>query len=377
MAERVIVHVGLPKAGTTFVQTIMWHNRDRLRAEQGFLYPGADRMDHFEASQDLRHDQSVFAGAWERMVGWAQEWPGTVLISHEFFSMATHEQASRAVADLAPAEVSVVVTARDYVRQFPAVWQEYLKIETDEGLDAYMEKALAHEVPGAWSWRSQDLPAVLDRWGSAVGDDRVHLITLPPAGAPRNLLWDRWVQVVGVDDSRMDTDVSFGNESLGAPQAALMRAVALQLAPPLTKPAVRHRWVRQYFGHEVLVPQKGPRFGLRPHHVDHLRDLSRTAVETIAARDYRVVGDLHDLVPPDEQPELAHPDDVTEAEMLEVAAAAIVQMIDDVRKLTHQRARLREQLEAPALSPPPRGARWVAAARRRARQWRDERGSRR
>lgn len=363
MAERVIFHIGVPKAGTTFVQTIMWHNRDRLREEQGFLYPGEDRMDHFEASHDLRHEQSKFSGAWDRMVGWAREWSGTVLISHEFFSMASREQAAKAVSDLAPAEVTVVVTARDYVRQFPAVWQEFLKIATDDGLDDYMDKALADAVHGAWSWQSQELPAVLDRWAGAVGDDRLRLITLPPAGAPRNLLWDRWVEAIGIDDSLLDTDVSFGNESLGAPQAALMRSVALKLTPPLTKSPVRHRWVRHYFGHEVLVRQKGPRFGLRPWHAARLRDLSLQAVAEIGSRGYRVVGDLQDLVPPEEQPTMSHPDDITDAEMLEVASTAIVRMIDDVRRLSLQLTQARRQLEEQR-RPLPR--RLLARARRRA-----------
>ncbi|HET6692803.1 MAG TPA: hypothetical protein VFG97_00745, partial [Pedococcus sp.] len=238
MAERVIFHVGVPKAGTTFVQTIMWHNRDHLRTEQGFLYPGDNRMDHFHASQALRHPDGASAGAWDRMVGRVRDWPGTAMVSHEFFSMSSPEQAQRAVADLAPAEVTVVVTARDYVRQFPAMWQEFLKIRTDDRLDDYMDKALAREVTGAWSWDTQDLPVILDAWARAVGDDHVHLVTLPPAGAPRNLLWDRWVSVVGVDDARMDTDVSFGNESLGAPQAALLRAISPHLTDRLRNPSV-------------------------------------------------------------------------------------------------------------------------------------------
>jgi hypothetical protein len=354
MAKRVVFHVGLPKAGTTFVQTIMWHNRHRLQREQDFLYPGNDRMDHFHASHALRNPESASAGAWERMVGWARDWDGTVMISHEFFSMSSPEQAQQAVAELAPAEVSVVVTARDYVRQFPAMWQEFLKIRTDDKLDAYIEKVLARSISGAWTWDSQDLPAVLDRWASAVSDDRVHLITLPPPGAPRNLLWDRWVEVVGVDDSRMDINVSFGNESLGAPQAALLRTISPYLTDELRNPSIRHRWVRQYFGHEVLVPQKGPRFGLRPHHAAQLRELSLAAVEEIGGRGYHVVGSLAELVPSEQQPETPHPDDTTETEMLEVAGRAIVQMIDDARRLTAQRNRLRQRLRTRERSLPRR-----------------------
>ena len=59
MARRVYVHVGLPKTGTTFLQTTMWHNRAQLAA-QGFLYPGEKRMDHFHASNAVRGRRLTF-----------------------------------------------------------------------------------------------------------------------------------------------------------------------------------------------------------------------------------------------------------------------------------------------------------------------------
>src|SRR3954464_13914523 len=49
----VFLHIGEPKSGTTFVQQVMWSNRDQL-ARQGVLLPGAHAQDHFRANQDLR-----------------------------------------------------------------------------------------------------------------------------------------------------------------------------------------------------------------------------------------------------------------------------------------------------------------------------------
>ena len=47
--KRVFVHVGAPKTGTSFVQDILFTQRDSLRAD-GILYP-ADRHDsHFLAA---------------------------------------------------------------------------------------------------------------------------------------------------------------------------------------------------------------------------------------------------------------------------------------------------------------------------------------
>ena len=50
---RVLVHIGEPKTGTTFLQQVMWSNRAELAA-QGVVLPGHHPQDHFRASQDLR-----------------------------------------------------------------------------------------------------------------------------------------------------------------------------------------------------------------------------------------------------------------------------------------------------------------------------------
>ena len=71
VARRVLVHVGAPKTGTSFVQDLLFSNRGAL-AEQGILYP-ADRFDaHFLAALDLMElhwggleKQAV--GAWDRL----------------------------------------------------------------------------------------------------------------------------------------------------------------------------------------------------------------------------------------------------------------------------------------------------------------------
>jgi hypothetical protein len=366
MARRVYFHVGLPKTGTTFLQTTMWHNRRHLK-EQGFLYPGSRRMDHYNAAQSVRGGSTDEPGrdadAWSRIVADLAAWEGDGLISHEFFSTASRRQARRAVRALQPAEVHVVVTVRDYVRQFPAVWQEALKMNSELSFDEFMEQVLAFETSGAWGWASQDIPAVLRRWSRAVPAERIHVVTVPPHGAPRHLLWDRWCEVLGIDDSTFDRELNFTNESLGVQQAALLHRVKPYLSPPLTDGSVRHRWVRKYFGHQVLVPQKGERFGLRPEQEQALLDLSAAAAEAIAAGGFPVTGTLDDLVPVDRQPERPHPDDVSETEMLDVAAQAIDQMIRDIRQLSIERDEWRRQ--ARRLGQEPRTMRRRAAARLR------------
>ncbi|HET8605107.1 MAG TPA: hypothetical protein VFM09_14355 [Marmoricola sp.] len=345
MARTVFFHIGLPKTGTTFLQTRMWANRTTLR-RQGFLYPGRDRMDHFHATQVVRELGRVpagRAGSWDRLVSAVNRWDSVGLITHEFFCIASAEQAKRAVARLETDDVRVVVTARDYLRQFPAVWQEALKMGTAESLDTFMDKTLRVRPDRPWGWPSQDLPAVLHRWAEAVPPERLHLVTVPPPGAPRDLLWQRWCEVTGIDDRDFGPDAPFANESLGAPQAALLQRVLPHLSGPLEQGPVRHRWLRQYLGHEVLGPQRGPRFGLDDAHATELRKLALDAVADIEQLGCQVHGDLADLVPSEQQPARPHPDRVPEDEVVEVASRAIEQMVRDVRALTEERDRWRRE----------------------------------
>ncbi|MCW2798290.1 hypothetical protein [Nocardioides sp.] len=368
MARKVFVHVGLPKTGTTFLQTTMWHNRPLLRT-QGMLYPGKQRLDHYQAFQQIRgaadRRGGVGAGAWDRLVRELKSWDGVGLVTHEFICMATPTQAARVVADLAPADVHLVITARAYALQFPAIWQEALKMGYDGHFDQFMDEALAGERQGAWGLASQDLPAILGKWSQVVPPERTHLITVPPPGGPRGALWKRWCETLDIDDSRFDLAVSYPNESLGAPQAALLRQVKPHLSGPLVDGPTRHRWVRRYFGHEVLVPQGGPRFAARAVYAAELHQRSQQAIEAIRSGGYDVVGDLADLAAESPAQDGPHPDDVSPEEMLDVATRAIEQMIRDMRAMTLERNKWRTRAQGGG------GRRWTARARHVARRLRE------
>ena len=132
MVDRVFVHIGLPKTATSYLQTIIWSNRERLRA-RGVVVPGSERRDHLWASRTVREQRHPAAGAGPppHRVGAhprrARDAEGTGLISHEFFAAASADQAGAMVEALAPAEVHLVVTAREPLGLFTASWQESLK----------------------------------------------------------------------------------------------------------------------------------------------------------------------------------------------------------------------------------------------------------
>ena len=132
MARRVFLHLGLPKTATTYLQTILWASRDRLRAD-GVLLPGEERRDHLWASRVVREDPNLerqperHRTAWARLRAELAAWDGDGLVSHEFFAAASAAQAAAMIEELAPAEVHLVATAREPLGLFTASWQESLK----------------------------------------------------------------------------------------------------------------------------------------------------------------------------------------------------------------------------------------------------------
>lgn len=338
MARRVFLHIGAPKSGTTYLQDIMWRNRARLKA-QGILLPG-QRRDHLHSTLVVREDPHIdirlpsAPTAWVRLVDEARAWDGTVVISHEFFGAATAEQAKRAVGDLAPAEVHIVFTTRDYVRQLPGAWQERLKYRFRETFSDFVADDREGGPLTELGWRTYDISGVLGRWGPAVPPERVHVVTVPQKSAPPGILWERFARVCGIEPDSCDTTTASSNTSLGAAEAELLRRVNFKIEPPIRGPGQLARWNRDFLAHRVLGARDGARFGVPPDTVVALRKRAQRAIDDISPAGYDIVGDLSELIPPEDVSRLPHPDEVTDAELLDVATETIAELLQHYRTQT-------------------------------------------
>ncbi len=349
MTERVFFHIGAPKTGTTYLQDILVGNRDRL-ARAGILYVGERWQEHVYARlalldhPRLKKLPAEASRGWQHFVDEVRHWHGpTAIISHELFGAATAEQAARGIADLAPADVHLVFTARDFVSQLPAVWQEHVKWMLKTPLSQWKPK----EHGGAlsdWSWRTIDPVGVLGRWTNGVAPDHVHIVTMPRSPRSPETLWERFAATCGIPEGLCDLTVARPNESLGVAEAELLRRVNEQLEPPVTGAKEASRWVRNYLAHEVLVPRGGRRFGLRPEQAGAVVDRSRQTVDYLARSGFVIHGDLDDLLPGDGDTAADHPDDVTDAELLSVAVETIATMLQTVRARTLERDAARRRL---------------------------------
>jgi len=352
--DRLILHVGTPKTGTSFLQDVLFRNREGL-AEQGVLYP-ADRFDgQFLAALDLMRlpwgglEQEA-VGAWDDLARRVREWDGTAIVSHEILATAGRAHVERALESLHRdgREVHVVLSVRDLVRQIPAEWQENVKhratIDYAEFLDTIRDPAREGRL-ASWFWGVQEIPDILERWASGVDPSRVHLVTVPPPGAPKDLLWERFERAFGLDTLDLELHDERSNPSLGVPETALVRAVNLaaneQVPPRHYRPLVR-----ELLAHQTLSRRTAsPRLALPPDAHAWAEELSRSWVEALRSGGYDVVGDLRDLLPGPPSPAYEDPDEAAEAQVLDAAVEAITALLVEAGRLRETEEDLHRQLD--------------------------------
>lgn len=303
-APRVFLHVGSPKTGTTFLQQVIWSQRE-LAAQQGLTLPLSTFHDQFLATLDVRGlggrapHPSDSAGAWNRLVADALTHSGNVLVSHELFAAASKDQARKAVGWFGTGvEVHVVITARDLVRQVSAEWQEHVKHRAVVDLEGFVHqlRTNAAERKG-WFWLVQDYADLVSRWGSTLPPERVHIVTVPPEGSSRELLWERFAGLIGLDPASFDTESSRTNTSLGGEQAEVLRRVNVALGDRLPFPGPYAGVAKDVLAHRVLAGRDGTKLALKPGDTEFARVESQRIADALAASGVDIVGSLDDLVP--------------------------------------------------------------------------------
>jgi glycosyltransferase involved in cell wall biosynthesis len=351
VAKRLFLHIGAPKSGTTFLQTVLWNNRALLEADN-VLLPGRDLFDYNLAVTALRHPQPHTKlqhrakATWRRLREEMDAWSGDAIVTNEWFVRANAEQAARARRDLADAELHIVYTARAFVHQIPAAWQETLKLGRGRSMSDFI--AGLDDDKAQWSWWALDPALALERWSADLPPDRVHVVTVPPPGSDPGLLWTRLCSVLGIDPQRYDSTTAEANESLGAEAARLLERMGPDLRSaigaddaPWTE---QYRWIRRYLGHELLVPLAGSRIGANPEQAAALHARSVAAAHALGDAGYDIVGDLDDLRLADPPLRSRDPSSVTDAEMLDVAVPLVADLFARVREATLRAERAEKAL---------------------------------
>jgi hypothetical protein len=390
---RAFVHVGLPKTGTSYLQSLVWANLDQLR-RQGLVVvpdpgptaqgkPGADVMlaarGRLKPGRDPMTAEEVLDALAAEV---AAAGDSDVLLSQEQLAGCTRKQVRTLLERFGDREVHVVVTARALSRQVPSAWQERVKTRSTAPMEDFVAAVRDRTEDAHGFWRNQDLPAVLARWGHTLPPGQVHLVTVPRASGA-DLLAARFFWVLGIPPAGLRAAEARSNSSLGAVQAELLRRVNVALGDRLPKPRLGYDRVGRWFlADKFLVAQEGSAPLLPRSAEEWCHAMAEEWASSVRDAGYDVVGDIVDL-----EPDASHfadsETDVADAALLDVATRALADILafrhEELAQLDAIHARIAE-LEAqaagqaagqpvrPDATESTRRGRWPARA-----PWRDRR----
>jgi hypothetical protein len=330
VARNVWFYIGMPKTGTSYLQSILWANKANLR-EQGLLLPLNGHVDHYWAWQALRGKVPVTApprrrSTWDRLTRAVGRWDGDVLVSHEGFARTDGPKAAAALSALSQVSESVhlVLTVRDLARQLPSVWQQSVKAGLAFTFDDFMERL--DDAPARWYGRDQDLRRVLRRWQRGLPSERIHLVTVPPSGSSHDLLLHRMAGALQVSVADLDSSSARRNRSLGRAEIELMRR-SNDASHRSELPKRLQRMLTRVLGNQVLATSGSEPLIMAPSHLDWARARSAEIVTSLRGGGYTIHGDLNDLLVPEVAADGRRPpyvgDPVEEAELVDVAVRVL------------------------------------------------------
>lgn len=245
MADRVVLHIGTMKSGTTYLQSALMSGAAHLEAAGAWYAGGSFKRQTGAVSGMLGSPDPAARPAWRSLVAEIDDRDGVALISQEFLSFARRREIAALVGSFPGTAVDVVLTVRDQHRAIPAQWQSYTRnLGTDDWATYLRRLEPLRSGGGKRSMalrkfrRAQDVPAMVSRWTAHPGVTRLVVVTVPPSGAEPVALWRRFCEAARLDVADPPATGAPANESLGYASCDLLRRLNAHITA-LPKPRYR------------------------------------------------------------------------------------------------------------------------------------------
>ncbi len=368
--EKIFLHIGLHKSGTTYLQNLMRANRGSLAA-QDIEYPGIPHgPQQGLAVWDLQGgrpgdaDDKRVAGSWPALVEEiSTSGRSKALVSVEWLSLSSGKQVRRLARSFPDSYVLVMVTVRDLGRVAVSAWQEEIKNDQtwtwEEFVSGIKDPDRLATNPARGFWHRQDVVRVCERWEAVVPVSRIHVVTVPHPPTPSTELLSRFASVVGFDPGLFTEQPAWANETVGVAATEVIRRLNERLAGRLNRR--QHAMLVKGTLAPMLAQRTDPiRFTLPASEQDWVDRRAGEMIAALAARGYPVAGDLEDLRP--QAQEGRRPDEASDEELLEAGLDALALLSQRFATAWWQRRRADEPIDE-SLTTKARGA--VFQSRRR------------
>jgi hypothetical protein len=326
--KRLFLHLGPPKTGTTFVQGLLGDNAMSLRQQQ--ILVSVNQADHHNAANELLattgpRGRRIPIGALDKLGHAITGFHGDAVFSSERYSLLQAPEARRFQEAFATRQLHAVFTVRDPAALLPGRWQERIK---NGGVESWSEFCQRVATQPGFLRAMIRILAPLEAWTDVLPADRIHIVTVPGAGADDTLLLKRFCHVIGADIQGLTTaDGTHANQSMDLVGTELVRRLNIEHGSELS-PYARHSEIKTFLAEEVLAerPQASkPKVTLEAFHA--ARAQTEELTRLIREGGYRIIGDLADLTatrPPssqDRSPQIAS-DDLLRAALEGVSSLA-------------------------------------------------------
>ena len=298
MARRVFLHIGTPKSATTYIQDSLWPNRHELRA-LGVQVPLAHQSSHWRVGIHARtlgvDGGRSFPVEYKRFLDRVTEWDGDIVLSTEILCAINPKQVKLFVDSITCDEVHVIITARDFVRQVTAEWQQHVKGGVSRTLEEFIADIKKREE-GLWFWKVQDLDAITRRWSSVIPAERIHLVTVPKNSEDPELVWKRFCAVLGIDPVRVPPRNGQSNVSLGFPQTEALRLLnRWRIENGMAPGDAESKLYRSVKFFAPLRESKGPKIQIPIADQEWAKSVGEEMVGNLKSRGVNIVGSVADL----------------------------------------------------------------------------------
>lgn len=239
---RLLIHLGLNKCASTYVQSVLFQSRDAL-AEAGVSYPvtgtqkcqyGLSRYYGFGPDAPEVHPTSL-----EDLITRSErEGADRLILSSEYLSLYQPSAAERLVQDVERLGVSAeyVLFSRELLGWIAALFNQYVKTVEDgrlmSGIDAFVDQVLTN--------RAIDIARRYHMWADLVGDHALSHYPLRRAGSVDEVLapFERFAMRRLQPTAEVETNASLSPDQLyslalrraSEPSVAQRRAISKLLA---------------------------------------------------------------------------------------------------------------------------------------------------
>ena len=323
MAEKIIVHAGFHKTGTTAIQSSFYAATEKL-AKAGITYPHTGGKAHHKAVYSFMgktwgwEDRGGVVATderWRKFLKSVKRAKSQVLISSEFLCEFSEEQILKFKKDIDCDDVTIYFTLRPLLKIIPSAYQQHLKIGIKSNYEKWLHSILDH--PGVSTitpsfWVRHMHAEVLAKWVKHFGAGNVVLIVVDEKEPA--FIYEKFNELLGLSPGflvpQKDQD---SNRSLTLDEITLLNTVNKKFSKKRSwhdyETFIRNGAIK-YLTNKVVPEPDAAKLLTPMWAVDIAREVSAKNVAEIANLGVKIIGDINAFekaeIAVGENPEVTH-----------------------------------------------------------------------